>query len=266
MRKRILVIPDIHGRTFWKEPVSRYIKSVYRIVFLGDYLDPYENFIPENIYNNLQEIIEFKKKHIDKVVLLKGNHDEHYSCERFRELSGGSRIDNLNWDKYHKTFNEYKDLFKLVHMDEINGTPYIFSHAGLTAYWINKVNAFIWWLDNSDISLTDSNIIEMINMLDGTIEGQELLSVIGHSRSRRGETTGSVLWADIEEHQIAQGPKIYGLNRVFQVFGHTNLAVCREDMIIGDNLAMIDSQQCFMIDENISKKIVTIAEYEKIIQ
>ena len=111
--------------------------------------------------------------------------------------------------------------------------------------------------------MADSNIIEMINMLDDTNEGLELLSVIGHSRSRRGETTGSVLWADVEEHPIAQGPKIYGLNRVFQVFGHTNLAACREDMIKGDNLAMIDSQQCFMIDENINEKIVTISDYEK---
>lgn len=263
MRKKILVIPDIHGRTFWKEPVSRYIESVDRIVFLGDYLDPYEHFIPEDIYNNLLEIIELKKKHKDKVVLLKGNHDEHYSSERFRDLAGGSRLDYNNWDKYQKLFNENKDLFKLIHKEEVNGTTYLFSHAGLTTYWINKVNAFLWWLDNSDISVADSNIIEMINMLDDTNEGLELLSVIGHSRSRRGETTGSVLWADIEEHPIAQGPKIYGLNRVFQVFGHTNLAACREDMIKGDNLAMIDSQQCFMIDENINEKIVTISDYEK---
>ena len=42
MTKKILVVPDVHGRTFWKEPVGRLLESVDRVVFLGDYLDPYE--------------------------------------------------------------------------------------------------------------------------------------------------------------------------------------------------------------------------------
>ena len=41
MTKRILVLPDVHGRLFWKEPVQKYIDVVDRVVFLGDYLDPY---------------------------------------------------------------------------------------------------------------------------------------------------------------------------------------------------------------------------------
>ena len=38
---KILVIPDVHGRRFWKRPLERYIKKVDKIVFLGDYFDPY---------------------------------------------------------------------------------------------------------------------------------------------------------------------------------------------------------------------------------
>ena len=37
---KILIIPDVHGRTFWhyaKDHVDEYDK----IIFLGDYLDPY---------------------------------------------------------------------------------------------------------------------------------------------------------------------------------------------------------------------------------
>ena len=41
MAKRILVVPDVHGHTFWKEPVNKYIDQVDRIVFLEDYLDPF---------------------------------------------------------------------------------------------------------------------------------------------------------------------------------------------------------------------------------
>lgn len=41
MTKRILVLHDVHGRLFWKKPVQKYIDVVDRVVFLGDYLDPY---------------------------------------------------------------------------------------------------------------------------------------------------------------------------------------------------------------------------------
>ena len=40
MTKKVLVVPDVHGRLFWKEPVERYLEEVDRVVFLGDYLDP----------------------------------------------------------------------------------------------------------------------------------------------------------------------------------------------------------------------------------
>lgn len=60
MKKRVLVIPDIHGETFWKEPVQKYIDQVDRIVFLGDYLDPYRQFEdeynPDAVFNNLMDI------------------------------------------------------------------------------------------------------------------------------------------------------------------------------------------------------------------
>ena len=36
----ILVIPDLHGRTFWKEPIA-HKEDFDHIVFLGDYFDPY---------------------------------------------------------------------------------------------------------------------------------------------------------------------------------------------------------------------------------
>jgi hypothetical protein len=35
-----------------------------------------------------------------------------------------------------------------------------------------------------------------------------------------------------------------------------------EDIAAFDNLALIDSQQCFIIDENIKENIITIKDYE----
>ena len=40
MNKKILIIPDVHGRTFWKSAVES--GDYEKIVFLGDYTDPYE--------------------------------------------------------------------------------------------------------------------------------------------------------------------------------------------------------------------------------
>ena len=85
--------------------------------------------------------------------------------------------------------------------------------------------------------------------------GQDMLATIGTYRSWFGEKTGSVLWADIEEHAIPHAPKAYGLDKVFQVFGHTKLNK-GYDKLEFDNFAMIDSKQCFMIDESVKGRLL----------
>ena len=207
MSKRILVVPDIHGEPFWKEPVLKYIEQVDKIIFLGDYLDPYpdegKEYSPQDVFDNLMDIIDFKRSHMDKVILLKDNHDQHYASEMFRYLACGSRCDTTNWNMYNAVFVRNQDCFKIVHLEEINGTPYLFSHAGVTLNWINKVNSSLWKLADNKISLANSDIIERINELDDNDEGQELLSIIGRFRNVIGPKSGSVLWADIEEHAIS---------------------------------------------------------------
>ena len=267
MAKSILVVPDIHGQIFWKEPVEKYIKQVDKVIFLGDYLDPYRDegttCSPQVVFDNLMDIIDLKRSYMDKVVLLKGNHDQHYASEVFREFACGSRCDTINWSLYNAVFVRNRDLFRLVHLELIRGTPYLFSHAGLTLNWINKVNSNVWKLADNMISIADPDIIERINALDDSDEGQKMLSIIGRNRTIiGGSKSGSVLWADIEEHAIPDAPKAYGLNKVFQVFGHTKLNK-EHDKIEFDNLAMVDSQQCFIIDENMKAHIMAIKEYEQ---
>ena len=265
MSKRILVIPDVHGETFWKEPVQKYIDQVDRIVFLGDYLDPYpeegKEYSPQGIFDNLMDIIDLKRCHMDKVVLLKGNHDQHYASEMFRFLACGSRCDTINWSLYNAVFVRNKDIFKIVHLEEVNGIPYLFSHAGLTLNWVNKVNSDVWKLADNKIFVADPDIVSRINALDDEGEGQEMLAIVGRYRNLLGPKSGSVLWADIEEHSIPDAPKAYGLNQVFQVIGHTRLDNEKVDKAEFDNLVLIDTQQCFMIDEDMEEKILTIKDY-----
>jgi len=294
--KRIMVIPDVHGRLFWKEPVLKYLDVVDRIVFLGDYLDPYPNEegMAENILENMMEIIELKRNNMEKVVLLKGNHDQHYASRRFKEMAGGSRMDLLNWANYHEVFAENEDLFQIAHLELVPKAqspkrpndqttkqpndqttslpddqttqqpeiPYVFSHAGMTLFWLKKVNDEVWHLPDNQISISDPDIIERINQLDDDGKGQNMLAVVGIRRSWFGEKTGGILWADVDEHATLDTPNAYGMNKVFQVFGHTKLGLGYEK-VETDLFAMIDSRQCFIIDGSIKERIVSLDQYEK---
>lgn len=266
MTKRILVVPDVHGRTFWKEPVNSYLNTVDRVVFLGDYLDPYRDegvrYDLDDINANLMEIISLKQNNMDKIVLLKGNHDQHYASVTFNKLACGSRKDKIHWDEYHQQFQRYDDLFQIAYFETVGETPYIFSHAGVTVHWLNKVNAAVWHLPDNELSLADPLIADRINQLDTTDEGQQMLSVVGQSRSWfGGEKTGGILWADVNDHPLCPSDA-YGIDKVFQVFGHSRIHFESMDMVCTGCFAMIDSQQCFMIDESLQQKIVPISKFK----
>ena len=83
MKKGILIIPDVHGRDFWKEAVDN--NKYDKIIFLGDYADPYdfEGITDEVTIENLKSIIAYKQQNPNKVILLLGNHDLHYYSEYY---------------------------------------------------------------------------------------------------------------------------------------------------------------------------------------
>ena len=63
----ILIVPDIHGRKFWKEPCSN-VDKYEKIIFLGDYLDPYtwrEDISKDDAIDNFKEIISFARENKD---------------------------------------------------------------------------------------------------------------------------------------------------------------------------------------------------------
>ena len=79
---KILIIPDVHGRSFWKEPCNNWEG---KIVFLGDYHDPYGEYIDEEPNKdeslvNLRELVKFveNKRHTSDIICLLGNHDLSY--------------------------------------------------------------------------------------------------------------------------------------------------------------------------------------------
>ena len=75
-RHSTIAIGDIHGLDKWKAVVDAHPDS--RIVFLGDYLDPYDDISHADMLANFSEIMELKRSRPEDVVLLLGNHDIHY--------------------------------------------------------------------------------------------------------------------------------------------------------------------------------------------
>ena len=87
---KILVLPDVHGRSFWRKPCQDITtKRRYdKIIFLGDYLDPYtfEDISVEEAIDQFKDILLFAKDN-PKVVMLLGNHDMPYFSQDYRGFS-----------------------------------------------------------------------------------------------------------------------------------------------------------------------------------
>ena len=133
--KKIIVIGDIHGRNIWREIVNANPDADY-YVFVGDYFDSFDISSTEQIHN-FREIIEFKNNNKDRVILLIGNHDIHYTKGCIGSYSG------FNHNTYYNIFSELSDLVKeesIVAAFKINNL--LFTHAGVTKTWCNnhKIN------------------------------------------------------------------------------------------------------------------------------
>ena len=132
---KILIVPDVHGRTFWKK-AKDLINEVDKVIFLGDYLDPYthEYILKKDALSNFHDILAFKKEYPDKVILLIGNHDYNY-WPKYKEYYG-CRRDNERFDQISELFMNNLDDFQLSYKIE----NYLFTHAGVLDYWLKVLN------------------------------------------------------------------------------------------------------------------------------
>ena len=225
-----LIVPDVHGRSFWRTPLKE-IDSFDHIVFLGDYVDPYdgENISREEAIQVLKDIISFKKQYLDKVTLLIGNHDIVYlSTEYCKSTSARPRFDYANFKELDSIYIENKDLFQIAW--ECENEKYgrvLFTHAGVT-------NKFKY------ICGLDADQINTFFLKEKSGETPNIVGLASISWYRGGYSdTGSPIWADVREHLKSQVPQ------VFQIFGHT---YCKKE-IIQKNFAMLDrGDSCYILN------------------
>ena len=255
-----LVIPDCHGRKFWRQAIANNIGKVDKIIFLGDYLDPYQNEIEENpelmeceyfgdsknLLKMLEDIVSLKKNEPNKYILLTGNHTDSYIWSKFR---AATRTDYKNWEKYHKFFSQNLEYFNFVWIEN----NVIFSHAGISEGWAEDFLYSSMKYDEGAELEKSSIVFETARVLKDTPLknfNKYYIDSISHISHYRGGDMfyGSCEWADLREHVDIKNSKDsiipLGKKDIYQVFGHTQLKF----PLITDKWTCLDCRQGFIFD------------------
>lgn len=246
--KNTIIIPDVHGRSFWKDAIP-YVKGGTPCIFLGDYIDPYEfeNISSLDSYNNLYEILAFAREYRDRVTLLLGNHDLSYLGDPMGIWSVfANRFCYEYADIISEDLNDNIDLLSLCTSRVIGGKQFLFSHAGIHPVWLAWCNL----LDDNETTQDAGRLVERIDTLfrQSFVAGErtEFMEALAMVSSFRGGDApiGSMVWANANEFEDINGTYT-------QIFGHTmqlddsgNSAPLR----IGNNIC-VDCQCCFYLDQ-----------------
>lgn len=237
---KVAIIPDVHGRDFWVEPVNDLLKNTRaEIVFLGDYHDPYPDEWDRSNYRELsierfKQIIQLKKEHPKRITLLIGNHDCGYCIG---EHVCSCRKDYANERTLEHLFNDNRKLFQIAKEVNINHKHFILSHAGILKGWVEQV----WGKDYMNKEWF--NVVNELNnaWLDNHYGVLDALANYDSFRGWSAYKYGSPVWSDIRSWINVKPEDTYGFN----IVGHTML---NEYPVILETIADIDCQKVFYID------------------
>jgi hypothetical protein len=194
--EEIILCPDIHCRNFWKPILD--IKDK-KIIFLGDYLDPYpsEGYTFKNGLDNLKIIIELKKKDPDRITLLLGNH----CCNSLWQKNWASRF-----QPSEKALRLYTENINLFEPYKIVGNTF-FTHAGISEGWYktHKITDIVQFINSNW-----KQFLQYPNQ-------ESYLPIFDCGRARWGYAPyGGIFWNDLSE--IKDNPIDY-----IQIAGHNQL-------------------------------------------
>ena len=239
----MIIIPDVHGRSFWKAAVEK-AKENESIIFLGDYLDPYgwEGITRKDAIAGFKEIIELKKSKSDQVTLLLGNHDYHYLPD---DCPVKSRYDFENAAEIQKLFRDNLGLFQIA---TISG-KYIFSHSGILKPWVKEAAGIL----GKDPDITSIPGILNRALQKDPVEIGRILLIVGRERGGWSDC-GSCIWGDYHEFLWYPEDQYEGY---YQIFGHTQQA---KDPIIEEAWACLDCRRAFRLEND---KIVELKNEEE---
>ncbi len=231
--QQVLVIPDVHGRKFWKDAVGQYPEL--DTIFLGDYHDPYsaEGISRAESLQNLKELLAYTNEHPNCQLLL-GNHDLHYLCS----FGEDCRYDYENEFEIRNLLLDNIGRMSVATKRSINGNCVVFTHAPILKEWVEQAGI-------------NDKIKELIAMLNDAVKSlptdpHEIEQLLGYISPYRGGNCayGSPVWADIRE--------INGSNLIdtadYFVFGHTQMTAS----VINARWACLDCRHAFIIDDQLN--------------
>lgn len=226
---KLIVCPDVHSRDYYKSLLSN---TEDKIIFLGDYGDPYsyEGYDDDDTIEAMYDIFSFAQDNPDRVILLIGNHDIYY----YKGVTGNARYNWALAGQLEQIYQEFKDLFKVAYWDEETQT--MFTHAGINKKWWDSLELPIDW--------TPKQIQDYLNnlLLMGDGEYNSLYEI---SRYRGGwNWNGSCIWADVHEHLSLKQDECMPFK---QIFGHSQLEKTG-NFIHQNNWWMCDSRAIFEYD------------------
>ena len=236
----ILILPDIHGRDFYKEAVQEAISMDIEIVCLGDYLDPYrgDSLHEGGVMEPLKELMAVKNSRPEKTHLLLGNHD----CSYFHDpYMCRVRFDIDNAPLYQEFFFKNASQFSLFHDMTIGSRRFLFSHAGITRRWLSEtgndsIDGLLEWLQRGFKEYCDDRTKD------------SLWNMLSHVGEERGgwDKSGSLIWADVREY-LDMFNDLEEAN-LTQIVGHTQLV--SHPVRIGSRLYCLDCREPFYIDSS----------------
>lgn len=222
----ILIVPDVHGRTFW-EPALDFNGD---IIFLGDYTDPYpqEKITVEQAYDNFLRIVDYKKANCGRVTLLIGNHELHY----FDNAYECWRFSDSHYKRYQRilTGKDTAHLFQLCKQVE----NYLFIHAGILKKWHDR--------HFSKFAHLGATLEEQLNSYFRINKG-----AFSETSAFRGgfDATSSPIWADIREHIAEKEPFN---NQIKQIVGHTLIE--NDEPYMSDNVILLDNMKVYLLKDD----------------
>lgn len=245
---KILIIPDVHGREFWKEPCKN-LDSYEKVIFLGDYVSPYptEDITNKQALTIFKEILKLKKENKEKVILLLGNHDFSYLNINICEC----RTDYVNYNALQQLFLNNLDLFDLAYETTIQDIRYFFSHAGVRKEWFDiyvKDKWFEW--DSDALPNTDyfNNALHVAYQENSQtlVQFESAISIYSGYRGWSKDSNGSIVWADARE--FIKESREY--DNVIFICGHTQL---KDRPIVTEGFVDLDVRNAFILDTESGK-------------